>query len=138
MAAIEIEVRVCDEDRARLDTLISRLGTIATALVMGLEKWKTAPAPVETPQETPEAAGTDDTPEATETPSQPAEAAAPEISLEEVSAAVRSLIRPGSALREKAKAIVLEYAPKVSGIPAEKRAEVLERLTALETESKAG
>lgn len=61
-----------------------------------------------------------------------AEPAAPQYTQDDVRAVVQRLIGPGSTKREKAKAIVEEYAVKISAIPVEKYAEVMDRLTALE------
>lgn len=51
---------------------------------------------------------------------------------DDVLAIVRRLIAPGSAKRDKAKAIVNAYAPKISQIPEDKLAEVMTQLTELE------
>jgi len=56
----------------------------------------------------------------------------PQYTLDDVRAIVQRLIAPGSKKREAAKAIVEEYAPKLSAIPVDKYAEAVARLTALE------
>lgn len=56
----------------------------------------------------------------------------PQYTLDDVRAIVQRLIAPGSNKREAAKAIVEEYAPKLSAIPVDKYAEAMARLTALE------
>ena len=47
---------------------------------------------------------------------------------------MQRLIGPGSTKREKAQAIVNDYAVKISAIPEDKYAEVMDRLIALEKE----
>ena len=54
-----------------------------------------------------------------------------EYTKDDVLALVQKLAAPNSPHREKAKAIVKEYAPKVSAIPAEKYGEVMDRLNKL-------
>ena len=62
----------------------------------------------------------------------PAEAEAPKpVTIDQVQAVVRQLIKPGSPHRDEAKKIVQEYASKVSAIPEEKLAEVFGRLSEL-------
>ena len=53
------------------------------------------------------------------------------VTMDQVQAVVRQLIKPGSPHRDEAKKIVQEYASKVSAIPEEKLAEVFGRLTEL-------
>lgn len=61
--------------------------------------------------------------------------AAPKYTQADILAVVQRLIAPGSKKREKAKAIVNDYAVKISAIPAEKYNEVMVRLIALEKEA---
>lgn len=69
-------------------------------------------------------------PEITEAPA-PEKDEEPEYTKDDVLALVQKLAAPNSPHREKAKAIVKEYAPKVSAIPAEKYGEVMDRLNKL-------
>lgn len=55
----------------------------------------------------------------------------------DILAVVQRLIAPGSKKREKAKAIVNDYATKISAIPADKYNEVMARLIELEREKEA-
>lgn len=59
---------------------------------------------------------------------------APEYTKDDIQAMVRKLAAPTSTKRTAAKAIVMEYAPNVSGIPEDKYAEVMAKLTALDAE----
>lgn len=60
------------------------------------------------------------------------EPAKPQYTPADILAVVQRLIGPGSAKREQAKAIVNDYATKISAIPAEKYDEVMDRLMKLE------
>ena len=68
-------------------------------------------------------------------PEPAAEPTAPKYTQQDILAVVQRLIAPGSNKREKAKAIVNDYAVKISAIPADKYNEVMDRLTALEKEA---
>ena len=146
-----ITIQLCKEDRARLDGILEALKNMAAAPVIEIAE---AVAPLEPiPQETttePEApaqpkpqmvaqapAEQPIAPEPTPTPAPapaPAPAApkadAPEVSVAELQSKVVQLVRAGK--KDETRAIVMEYAASVGEIPAEKRAEVLERLNALE------
>lgn len=58
----------------------------------------------------------------------------PKYTKDDISALVRKLAAPTSAKREQAKAIVKSYGAKVSDIPEDKYAEVMDKLTALDGE----
>lgn len=146
--AIDIEIKLCDADRDRLDRLLNMLGSIAaaTALLSNRQAASVSTAPqegAEAPLHGTFAPGGSDIPEEV-SPHQETADAAPEASeaqqtysQSDIMTLVRKLIRPGSPHREQAKAIVQEYAPKVSGIPEEKFNEVMTRLKALEEEAHA-
>lgn len=79
-------------------------------------------------------------PETTEAPAPAADPVPPEkaeqteqteYTKDDIVALVQKLAAPNSPTREKAKAIVKEYAPKVSAIPADKYGEVMDRLNKL-------
>ena len=126
-----ITIELCKEDRQRLDEIIGFLGLIAGEL-------KSRPVPAETatapqaeakPEEVAEFPIVEDEP--------PFDVPAPEkdepqYTLDDVRAVVQRLIAPGSTKRAQAKAIVEEYATKISAIPVNKFSEVMDRLTALE------
>ena len=137
-----IEIYLCPEDRARIDKLIHRIDVIAGVIELPVtgdkiegpskEELKAAiteavaepfPAdPFPTPEEKP--AEAEPPKEEDETPKT--------VTMDQVQAVVRQLIKPGSPHRDEAKKIVQEYAPKVSAIPEEKLAEVFGRLSELD------
>lgn len=144
-----ITIELCAEDRKRLDNILEALKCVTVALcdeagkpkatnsvksaAKGLkavaEKAEQAAATVaqpepETPAEQPEPKQPETTPEPT-----PA-ADVPEVTTAELQSKVVQLV--GAGKKDAARAIVMEYAKSVGEIPADKRAEVLERLNALE------
>jgi hypothetical protein len=156
MNTINVTVELCPEDRARLDKILETLQGIhpnchsctQTDLeVMGENlKIVTGQDPEEEPQEAPRPLNLDDI-----MPSHPAEevgaavepepAAAPEpeapkYTKADVQALVQKLAAPTSPEHKRtgAKAIVKSYGAKVSDIPEEKYAEVMDKLTALDKE----
>lgn len=131
-----IEIYLCPEDRARIDKLIHRIDVIAGVVALPVTGDK-----IEGPtkEELKEAIVKAAEPYVEEPPfdveEKPAEAEAPKaepVTMDQVQAVVRQLIKPGSPHRDEAKKIVQEYAPKVSAIPEEKLAEVFERLSELD------
>lgn len=139
MNNITVTTELCQEDRNRLDTLIA----------IGLELCKKnvydvqPVAPAETQQNDAEPAS-DPAPEtghpvdaalpwgepASEAP---AEEPVKEVTVDELLALVQKLVAPGTGKREKARAIVHSYgASKVSGVPADKRAECMGKLIELD------
>lgn len=136
MTAIKIEVPGLIERLDKIITLLEGAGTPygvpaePVVAVLGtpgdahaVEEDKPAPAPVE--EEKPVAAAV--------------EPQAPEYTKADVQALVQKLAAPTSPEHKRAgaKAIVKSYGSKVSDIPADKYAEVMERLTALDKEGKA-
>lgn len=129
-----IEIYLCPEDRARIDKLIHRIDVIAGVIALPVTGDK-----IEGPskEELKAAITTAMTEPYVEEPpfdveEKPAEAEAPKpVTMDQVQAVVRQLIKPGSPHRDEAKKIVQEYAPKVSAIPEEKLAEVFGRLSEL-------
>lgn len=136
-----IEIYLCPEDRARIDKLIHRIDVIAGVVALPVTGEK-----IEGPtrEELEAAIVKAAEPYVEEPPSdveeKPAEAEAPKaeaepqklVTMDQVQAMVRQLIKPGSPHRDEAKKIVQEYAPKVSAIPEEKLAEVFGRLSELD------
>lgn len=128
---LHVVVNLSAEDRARLDKIIAGLekkdctkcadtvlrygAAIATELAQNEEKpaeVKTTPAepePQETPQET--------------------EPTAPSVTKADVQSKAMSLSQAGK--KAEVKAIVTEYADRISAIPEDKLAEVMEKLNAL-------
>ena len=109
-----ITIELCGEDRARLDRILAALEGLnkpleTTAVDVFAEVFA---APVKTPEA-------------------PAETETPKATLADVQALVQKLATPASGKRDAVKRIVNEYAPRVSGIPADKLDEVMQRLTEL-------
>lgn len=140
MNNITITTELCQEDRNRLDTLIA----------IGLElckknSYEVQPvAPAETQQNaaeaeilpTPESAHPVDAPDVWSEPASeaPAEELVREVTKEELQALVQKMATPNHPKRDRAKAIIQSYGAKVSDVPADKRAECLDKLIALEQE----
>lgn len=133
-----ITIELCAEDRARLDNILAALKDMTLTPCFEAEPLKPfpqeeqtqeAPAPAEEPQNS---AGTPQnsagTPQEAPAPT-PAETV-PEVDTATLQSKVVQLVNAGK--RDEAKAIILEYAPCVSQVPAEKRAEALARLCKLE------
>lgn len=135
-----ITIELCAEDRARIDNLTAALLKIADAIAepsvtYALEEApKTEPTPEPVPAAT--TPKTEPTPEPVEEPT-PAPVAEPEkaqpekeVTVAELQAKVVQLVNAGK--KSEARLVVLSYAMNVGSIPADKRAEVLEKLNALE------
>lgn len=130
MNNITVTVELCAEDRARLDRIAGLLADMQPKV------YRPEPAPAEPAQETPTAPAeekpTENPPEA-ETPATPDPVPAEEPekvpTADELRAIVQTLIAAGH--RDDVKAIVQTYAVKVSDVPADKRAECIEKLQAL-------
>lgn len=103
-------IEFCAEDRARLDKLAEALMglNVNVETTVEVEAPITEPAPV------------------AEEPEPPKYTAA------EIQLKVQKLAAPASGKRDAVRQIVKEYADRVSEIPEDKFAEVMERLTALE------
>ena len=144
----EITIKLCDEDRARLDRLAAALEALQPPTVVctpptedemarALAKMRDRkPKAAEPAQEATEAAETPTAPvtppsEEKSTEEKPAPLATPEtkVTLADVYAKVQTLVKSGK--REETRAVVNEYAEKVSLIPLDKCAEVLNKLNAL-------
>ena len=135
-----IEIYLCPEDRARIDKLIHRIDVIAGVIALPVTGDKIEGPSKEELKEAITEAVTEPFPaDPFPTPEEkPAEAETPKaeppkpVTMDQVQAVVRQLIKPGSPHRDEAKKIVQEYAPKVSAIPEEKLAEVFGRLSELD------
>ena len=137
----KIVIELCAEDRARLDNILEALEKGAKSSIekagesmkaMAESVKQLAEAPAEAKKIEPEVA---EPVEPKETPveepkAEPVQTDAPEVTAAKLQSKVVSLVRAGK--KDEARAIVNDYAENVSSIPAEKRAEVLERLNALE------
>lgn len=128
---INIVLSISDEDRARIDALIGGLANVKTEVYEEIDP----EIPQNTPQEAPKAEPQEKSQPEPETATEVAEpenydVLAPQYTQAEVQQKVVALCVAGK--KPEVKAIVSAYAPNVSGIPAEKFDEVMERLTALE------
>lgn len=136
-----ITIELCKEDRQRLDEVIGFLGLIAGEL-------KSRPAPAETataPQSDEEYVPRPLDPNVIMPhpvdevsphgePEPVAEPETPAITLDDIQALVLKLASPNGGKRDQVRAIVKEYAERVSLIKPEKFAEVMDKLTALDKE----
>lgn len=115
-----ITIELCTEDRARLDGILAVLGLIGNTERHACKCANLEPVEkVEEPQSDP-----------IEAVPEPALAEEPEYKLADIQQKVVSLSAAGK--KAEVKAVITQYADKVSGIPAEKYGEVMAQLTALE------
>lgn len=131
MNELRVTVELCAEDRARLDKIIAGLEKDCTkcaetvirygvGIAQEMAQNEEKPAEVET---------TPTEPEPQETP-QETEPSAPSVTKADVQSKVMTLSQAGK--KAEVKAIVTEYADRISAIPEDKLAEVMEKLNALE------
>lgn len=142
-----ITIELCAEDRERIDRLTAALEaqapkpcqvefgpdsvTVKPAITAAPEMFEKAPEPVETTEPTttaPEAVKEPKAPEIKAT--KPTKDPAPQVSKADVQKKVVDLASKGK--KDQVKGIVTQYATKVSDIPEDKLAEVLDKLNALE------
>lgn len=132
----KITIALCEEDRKLLEGLMGSVTLLASVLANAqpqeVQKKVIAEAiPDDTTSHPVDAVPPHAAPELT----QPAPAAEPQYTQADILAIVQRLIAPGSNKREQAKAIVNDYAIKISAIPEDKYTEVMERLIKLEKEA---
>lgn len=143
LAIPALTVKLCDEDRGRLDTIIDLLRGDRPTLCSTPEQEMYTPPQKQEAQKAAEPAKLDqgapepsepenNTPKAEEAKPAPEMTAqeAPAVSVDELRSKVVMLVSSGK--KDATKAIINEYAGSVGAIPEDKRAEVLARLTALE------
>lgn len=134
MNSITVTVELCAEDRARLDSILEALKQphVSPATKHGdviiEEHVQLAQAVQEAPVAAAEEKPTKNPPEA----EKPAEAA-PAPTEAELRSLVQKLVASGQ--RDAVKAIVQQYAARVSDVPEDKRAECIEQLKALEVKA---
>lgn len=131
-----ITIELCAEDRARLDRLTDflekRIEQVDELYGKELpsrtanENTEAEPAETTQPEQTP---APKEEP-ATEPSNKPTEVTAPQVTIEDIRGKVLALT--GAGKRDEVRALVKAYADKVTDIPEDKRAEVLEKLTKLE------
>lgn len=124
-----ITIELCAEDRKRLDDIRVALDKLerVTTIELAPETEATEPAPVEKPA-TPATITAESEP-----PTEPAKnekSSTPKVDCLTVQQKVVSLVMAGK--KEETKQIINTYAPRVSLIPEDKLAEVLDKLNALE------
>lgn len=135
---INVTIELCEEDRQRLDL-------IASLLTVGIERQEAKKEPVnmvdpaENLKIVNEHPVDEVSPHAAPDPNQlsffdqtPAEQV--NYTKDDVQALVMKLAAPGTGKKEAVKAIVNEYAPRISGIPEEKVNEVMAKLNQLAEE----
>lgn len=139
-----ITIELCKEDRQRLDEVIAFLGLIAGELKSRPVSAEAVTAPQT--EEKPKPLAMEHPVDAVSPHGEPEPEIHPD-EIPEVTAStykwtqadilgiVQRLIAPGSTKRAAAKAIVNDYAVKISAIPADKYNEVMDRLVKLEKES---
>lgn len=131
-----ITIELCTEDRARLDAILEALKATkprcknCVQLVKDLCHAENHPENDAQSAETFEPEETQPEEEKPTPPKTENDSKAPEVTVEDIRSKVLTLT--GAGKKDEVRAIVKEYAEKVGDIPADKRAEVLERLTALE------
>ena len=133
MNNITLTIELSAEDRAKLDNILEAIKGLAVAPCVEAEAPKaeakkeavTPAKPEPAPAEPAEQPAPEPEPEP-----EPQKEAAPEVTTAELQSKVVQLV--GAGKKDPARAIVTEYAKSVSEIPADKRAEVLDRLNALE------
>lgn len=133
--ANNITIELCAEDRARIDRLTAALEAVRTPIIVEEtiaepEEYDTLETSTETPQKADEADKVETTPAEPETPKNEEKTAAPEVTVDDLRSKYMGL--SATPKRDEARAIIKSYAEKISDIPADKRAEVLEKLNALE------
>lgn len=148
---VKLTLELGPESMAKLDKILEALQgahhdcdrcvSSATDMVSNAMQTGVAPTEEPTPVETtaPEEEHPIEEPSPYGEPEQPEPAAEPEpeepkYTKDDILALVQKLAAPNNPKREQAKAIVKAYAAKVSDIPADKYAEVMDKLTALTKE----
>ena len=127
----QIIIELCTEDRARIDRLTEAIEAMAQNQPRQLYAIDLSSA-TEGPELEPLGLETETPKETQPEPEKPTEPKneAPAVTVDDIRSKVLALTAAGK--KEELKAIVKEYAPKVSEIPADKLAEVLDKLNALE------
>lgn len=141
MNTINVTTELCKEDRKRLDDLIGAVSLLASVIGSALpQETRTAiieEATAPQTEEKPEPVETVAPVEEVTAPAEPEPVAEPEtptVTLDDIQALVLQLASPAGGKRDQVRAIVKEYAERVSLIKPEKFAEVMDKLTALDKE----
>jgi predicted DNA-binding protein (UPF0251 family) len=141
-----ITIQLCEEDRSRIDSLIGSISLLTSVLGESLPKEerqgliaqvsaeqtlveKAREYLKESPIEMPTAEVTAvDLSQVTEPTPEPAAPEVKPVSLAEFQKAVTMAVAKGAEAKKAAKAIINKYAESVSGVPEDKRAEVVAEL----------
>ena len=124
---IEVTLHLKDEDRARIDKLLTALESFVAAPVAIQEPVKVA-EPIEPTTET------EKPQDEAQTSAQEAPAPAPKqptVTLEQIRQKVVQLTAAGGDKKAKAREIVQAYASKISALPEDKLPEIMAKLAAL-------
>lgn len=127
MNQITVKVELCEADRKRLDDILAALQAAGTPFAAA--QAPAAEEPKSEPAQAPEVE-TQAEPEAPAAPA-PQTKAAPEVNVSAEDIRQVLLVLNGAGKGAEAKAIIKEYAEKLSDIPSDKRLECLERLNKL-------
>lgn len=119
-----ITIELCQEDRKRLDDILTALAVA----ILKPEEVKQARAEQAPAQEEAKAEPEATAPQPEESPAEPTEW--PPVTRADIQQMVVNLSAAGK--KDAVKAIVTEYAPRVSGIPEDKFVEVWQKLTSIE------
>lgn len=134
MTTLNVTIQLSEGDRAKLDAILGALERLAGSPIKAAEPAQVAPEPVKSEPAVPTPAPAEPAPAPVEkeapAPAPKQTETAPEVTTAELQSKVVQLVSAGK--KEATRAIVQEYAKSVGEIPADKRAEVLERLNALE------
>lgn len=121
-----ITIELCKEDRQRLDEVIAFLGLLVGEKHSKPQETVEQPKPVEQENTHPvDAVSPHADPEPVTEPE------TPKVTKDDVQALVIKLAAPGAGKKDAARAIVYEYAKKVSDIPEDKLVEVMAKLKKL-------
>lgn len=131
-----ITIELCQEDRARLDAILAALQKATPRCDNCVKLVNDLHAVKESATSAPEAEEAPTPNETQPEPEKPAEAkpesdsATQEVTVNDLRSKYMSLATTSK--KEQARTLIKLYADKISDIPADKRAEVLEKLSALE------
>jgi hypothetical protein len=116
-----ITIQLCEEDRSRIDSLIGSISLLTSVIGSALDKETQEKIIAENTEP-------DQTPVVEEPTPEPAAPEVKPVSLAEFQKAVTMAVAKGAEAKKAAKAIINKYAESVSGVPEDKRAEVMAEL----------
>lgn len=116
-----ITIQLCEEDRSRIDSLIGSISLLTSVIGSALDKETQEKIIAENTEPDQVPVIEDPTPE-------PAALEVKPVSLAEFQKAVTMAVAKGAEAKKTAKEIINRYAESVSGVPEDKRAEVMAEL----------